>query len=97
MTRACLADRVVPLVLLAAVLAGCPAHAPPVPDPPAPAPCLDEAPPAERTWALAPGCPTGLVCLTDADARALAGEIEGRRLWDARAWERCGTRPEPPP
>lgn len=63
-----------------------------VPGPPAP--CLEKRPPNPvPPPARVPECPAGLTCLTDDDARAVADEVEARRLWDARAWQRCRERP----
>lgn len=76
-------------LLLALALTGCVRRVVvEVPGPPAP--CLDKRPPDPSPPPVrVPECPAGLTCLTDDDARAVADEVEARRLWDARAWERC--------
>ena len=50
--------------------------------------CLDSPPPAAAHWVVRP-CGSGVWCVTDADARAIAAEVEARRSWDAWAWESC--------
>lgn len=53
-------------------------------------------PPAHRASpsAVREGCPEGLVCLTDGDARDLAMELHSLRDWSAGAWGLCGSDPE---
>lgn len=77
-------------LLLALALSGCIRRVVvEVPGPPAP--CLVEPPPVAATWEVL-AC-DGMACLTDDDARAVADEVDARRLWDARAWQRCRERP----
>ena len=53
--------------------------------------CLVVPPPERATFATTrEGCRGPLVCLADEDARAMAGELERRRSWDATAWALCG-------
>ena len=79
------------LVSLFATVGGC-AHAKPVPVvPPAQVrvvsrECVAREPPSRGAWGfpIEGGiCPAGYVCMTKADALALANEVEARRLWDA--------------
>lgn len=60
--------------------------------------CLVTPPPAVRSWSVVDdGCPADLVCLSDADAREIAAEVEERRAWDRAAWRLCGPRSATPP
>ncbi len=81
------------LLIAFAMLMGCrPAAVPIVAPAPVATPCLITPPPAKARWHTTAECVPGRVCLLDADARALVGEVEAERDWARAAWLACGPR-----